>query len=264
MRKAHIIAKAVVIAMVLGLLPLPAPAFAKVGKNSCVGSAACTGNSGQVRNNSCDGVEACADNSGAVRSNACNGHRACADNTGAVGNNACNGDEACEKNTSNTIGNNACDGAGACAGNTGDVGNHACNGDHACYNNTGTIGNNSCNAANACRSNAATIGDNECNAPGGCATACTAPSFDPIADVTVSDNSAPTTIDMTNVIAGPPLAFAVTGNGNPGLVTASFNGDELTLTYTPAMTGTAHITVRLTSCGGLGFAEHTFMVIVTS
>src|SRR5690242_10269886 len=44
-----------------------------VGKNSCVGQDACTGNTGAVGNGSCNGIEACFNSTGNVKNNSCNG-----------------------------------------------------------------------------------------------------------------------------------------------------------------------------------------------
>jgi cyclophilin family peptidyl-prolyl cis-trans isomerase len=57
------------------------------------------------------------------------------------------------------------------------------------------------------------------------------------------------------------LTFSITGNDNPGLVTPSINGSQLTLTYTQNMTGTAHITVRATDLDGAS-VEDRFTVTV--
>jgi 3-phytase len=57
------------------------------------------------------------------------------------------------------------------------------------------------------------------------------------------------------------LTFSITGNDNPGLVTPSINGNQLTLTYTQNMTGTAHITVRATDLDGAS-VEDRFTVTV--
>jgi cyclophilin family peptidyl-prolyl cis-trans isomerase len=58
------------------------------------------------------------------------------------------------------------------------------------------------------------------------------------------------------------LTFTVTGNTNPGLVTPSISNNQLTLTYTANMTGTAMITVRATDRDG-AFVETTFQVTVS-
>jgi len=57
------------------------------------------------------------------------------------------------------------------------------------------------------------------------------------------------------------LTFSITGNDNPGLVTPSINGNQLTLTYTQNMTGTAQITVRATDLDGAS-VESRFTVTV--
>jgi cyclophilin family peptidyl-prolyl cis-trans isomerase len=58
------------------------------------------------------------------------------------------------------------------------------------------------------------------------------------------------------------LTFTVTQNSNPTLVTAAVTSNNLTLTYTPNMTGTSTITVRATDRFG-AFVETTFQVTVT-
>ncbi len=55
------------------------------------------------------------------------------------------------------------------------------------------------------------------------------------------------------------LTYTVVANTNPGLVTPSINGGELTLTYTAATTGSAQITVRATDLDGT-FVDDTFEV----
>jgi cyclophilin family peptidyl-prolyl cis-trans isomerase len=57
------------------------------------------------------------------------------------------------------------------------------------------------------------------------------------------------------------LTFSIVSNDNPGLVTPSINGNQLTLTYTQNTTGTAHITVRATDLDGAS-VESTFTVTV--
>jgi cyclophilin family peptidyl-prolyl cis-trans isomerase len=59
------------------------------------------------------------------------------------------------------------------------------------------------------------------------------------------------------------LTFTVTNNDNPGLVTTSISGKNLTLHYATGQTGTANITVRATDLDGR-FVETTFKVTVTN
>lgn len=58
------------------------------------------------------------------------------------------------------------------------------------------------------------------------------------------------------------LTFTVTSNDNPGLVTASITGKNLTLDYVAGQTGEASITVRATDLDG-SFIETTFKVMVS-
>ena len=85
--------------LALGPLLLPAPALAKVGKGSCVGTDACTGNTGNIKNRACVGDFACLFNSGAVGNHACVGVEACLNNSGTIWPGQCIGDEVCKDNT---------------------------------------------------------------------------------------------------------------------------------------------------------------------
>ena len=58
------------------------------------------------------------------------------------------------------------------------------------------------------------------------------------------------------------LTFNVSNNSNPQLVTASVNGGQLTLDYSPGQTGTAEITVQATNLVG-NVIEDTFSVTVS-
>ncbi len=76
----------------------------------------------------------------------------------------------------------------------------------------------------------------------------------PIADVTVDEDAANTVINLTNVFTDvdndPALITkAVQVNSNPTLVSATINGNTLTLDYQPEQSGTANITIRATSGG---------------
>ena len=96
-----------VVTAALSLLLANAPAFAQpVGKGSCAGEAACTGNTGNIKNNACVGDFACVDNAGAVGNGACVLFFACLGNTGDIKNNACVGDQACQSNAG-AVGNGA-------------------------------------------------------------------------------------------------------------------------------------------------------------
>lgn len=90
----------------------------------------------------------------------------------------------------------------------------------------------------------------------------TAPTTTGIANVTVNENAPATSIDLTTAFndaetASNALTYAVIGNTNPSLVTASVSNitDLLNLSYTPATNGTATITVRATDSGGLSITS---------
>lgn len=88
----------------------------------------------------------------------------------------------------------------------------------------------------------------------------------PIADVTVNENSVPTVIDLASVFTDAEdtsLVLFISNNTNAGLVTPSLNGTQLTLTYAPASTGTADITIRATDSEGASI-EDTFTVTVAA
>ncbi|MEO9871453.1 choice-of-anchor J domain-containing protein [Ekhidna sp.] len=74
--------------------------------------------------------------------------------------------------------------------------------------------------------------------------------INPLADVEVDINSVPSIIDVSNVFQSntdPPetLTLSVTGD-NPGLVSASLSGTDLTLTYTADQFGDAIVTLTAT------------------
>jgi hypothetical protein len=88
-----------------------------------------------------------------------------------------------------------------------------------------------------------------------------------IADITVLEDSAVRTIDLSEVFSDPDdenatITEAIQANSNPGLVTAAIDGDNLTLTFAENQSGIADITVRGTS-GGKTVSD-TFRVNVTS
>lgn len=91
----------------------------------------------------------------------------------------------------------------------------------------------------------------------------------PIADRTVPEDSAPILVSTVGVFddidlhtaEGDNLVITVSGNTNPGLVTATLVGTDIRLTFAPNASGIADITVRATDKGGL-FAEDTFRVTV--
>jgi len=90
----------------------------------------------------------------------------------------------------------------------------------------------------------------------------------PIADVSVDEDDPNTIIDLTSVfddldLPGDSLVFAVTGNTNPGLVTTSTFGGNLTLSYSPNQHGSSEITVQAVDQGGAGASvEDMFTVTV--
>ncbi|MCP4176124.1 MAG: hypothetical protein GY758_35740, partial [Fuerstiella sp.] len=89
----------------------------------------------------------------------------------------------------------------------------------------------------------------------------------PIADVTVDEDSADTVISMGSVFTDvdnddSAIAKSVLSNSNPGLVSASVNGSTLTLDYQENQNGTASVTVRGTSGGQT--ADDSFTVTVNA
>lgn len=91
----------------------------------------------------------------------------------------------------------------------------------------------------------------------------------PIADVVVPVNAAPTAIDTSGVFTNPDipqgdvLTLSVTSS-NPAVVAASLNpaGTQLTLTYGANQSGSANITLRATDLDGL-FVEDVFTATVS-
>ena len=74
----------------------------------------------------------------------------------------------------------------------------------------------------------------------------------PIADLKVKENAAPSTISLIDVFSKPDvtaIAKTVKSNSNADVVNASISGNELTLTYTPNVSGVAEIVVEATSNG---------------
>jgi hypothetical protein len=91
----------------------------------------------------------------------------------------------------------------------------------------------------------------------------------PIDDILAFENDPDTVLDLSGVFAdvdiGDSLTLSVSGNTNPGLVTADMVGSELTLSYLFNQYGTAEITVRATDSGAPGlWVEDTFTVSVDS
>ena len=87
----------------------------------------------------------------------------------------------------------------------------------------------------------------------------------PVADVTVVEESAPTVISIANVFADQDkdtLSFTVVSD-NPGLVTPSISGTDLKLTYTANKAGTANVTLTADDGNG-GTVSDVFVVNVTN
>ncbi len=88
-----------------------------------------------------------------------------------------------------------------------------------------------------------------------------------ISNVTVNEDSSNSMINMltsfNDIEDGTGLVYSVQSNSNPGLVSISISGGNLTLAYTANGNGTANITVRGTDSGGL-YAETAFTVTVNA
>lgn len=89
----------------------------------------------------------------------------------------------------------------------------------------------------------------------------------PIADVEANEDAADDQLDLSATFIDPdfadPLTLSVVGNTDANLVSATFNGSQLTLDYLADQNGSTEITVRATDGGGL-FVEDTFTVVVLS
>jgi hypothetical protein len=101
----------------------------------------------------------------------------------------------------------------------------------------------------------------------GATLANSAPTTTGIANVTVNEDAAPTTINLFNAFADAEtpdsgLSYSVTNNSNPGLVSTSLNSGNLSLAYAANAFGTATLTVRATDPSGL-FVDTSFSVTVT-
>ncbi|KPA18635.1 peptidase-like protein, partial [Candidatus Magnetomorum sp. HK-1] len=86
-----------------------------------------------------------------------------------------------------------------------------------------------------------------------------------IEDMTVVENAARTTIDLSSIFTDPDtqdnsISQMIVHNSNDSLVTANISGHILTLDYHPGSSGDAQITVRATSRGK--FVEETFAITV--
>ncbi|MCB9177628.1 MAG: hypothetical protein H6648_10770 [Caldilineae bacterium] len=89
--------------------------------------------------------------------------------------------------------------------------------------------------------------------------------FSPIADVTVEQDADPMVIDLGGVFTDPDnddkdIVKQVVANSWPGLLTPSIEGNSLTLTFAPGMSGDAEITIRGVSNGK--HVDDTFVVTV--
>jgi Ca2+-binding RTX toxin-like protein len=89
--------------------------------------------------------------------------------------------------------------------------------------------------------------------------------LNPITDVNVDEDAANTVIDLTNVFTDIDndialIVKSVFVNDNPGLVTATIAGNQLTLDYQDNKFGTANITIRGTSNGKT--VDDTFVITV--
>ena len=89
-----------------------------------------------------------------------------------------------------------------------------------------------------------------------------------IGSITVDEDSADTTIDLSTVFGDVDIAtnsdsltFSVISNGNPTLVDATITGNTLTLDYQPNQNGTSTIVIRATDLAG-EFVEDTVNLTV--
>ncbi|MCP4175192.1 MAG: tandem-95 repeat protein, partial [Fuerstiella sp.] len=88
-----------------------------------------------------------------------------------------------------------------------------------------------------------------------------------IADVTVNEDSADTSIGLGNVFTDidndvSAISKSVISNSNPGMVSATVTGNTLTLDFQPNMNGAASVTIRGTSNGKT--ADDTFTITVNA
>jgi len=81
----------------------------------------------------------------------------------------------------------------------------------------------------------------------------------PTPDVTVVENTASTTLDLSATFTDPDfedsIVLELTGNTNPALVAATLTGTQLTLNYAADQSGTAEISVRAHDLGGATATE---------
>jgi len=70
----------------------------------------------------------------------------------------------------------------------------------------------------------------------------------PIPDVHINQDAADTVIDLSNVFTdidpGDALLVDIAGNTNPGLISTTLNGSQLTLSYAVGQSGVADVTIR--------------------
>ncbi|MDP6634493.1 MAG: lamin tail domain-containing protein, partial [Phycisphaerae bacterium] len=101
--------------------------------------------------------------------------------------------------------------------------------------------------------------------PGAYASINNSPVVDnPIVDVTVDEDAVDTVVDLSATFSDPDLntfTLSVTGNTDAGLVAASMNVDQLTLSYLADQNGSTDITIRATDTLG-AWTEDTFTVTV--
>ena len=87
----------------------------------------------------------------------------------------------------------------------------------------------------------------------------------PISDFEAKEDGPTTILDLSETFfdsdAGDSLTLTVSGNSDPGLLTASLVGTSLLLDYQPNQAGQAKIVIRATDTAG-NFVEDVFVVIV--
>ncbi len=90
----------------------------------------------------------------------------------------------------------------------------------------------------------------------------------PLPDIIVPVNSAPESLTLLGVFSdiedgdASNLTISVSGNDNPGLVAAAIVGTDVQLTFTPAISGVASITLRAVD-NGFALVEDSFQVTVS-
>ena len=138
------------------------PTVVQAGVPNCVGTDACSFNTGDIGEGACMGTVSCFANSGDIAKNGCHDRNVCEGNSGAVGEGACHGEIACAQNDGD-VRKASCIEFSACFQNSGSVGEASCIGVNACHRNSGAIGKLSCHGEGACfRSGPGAIGKNAC------------------------------------------------------------------------------------------------------